>query len=855
MAVEIEALELSISHESKGATNSIGKLVSALTHLRQAASGGAGLNQVVSQLRQLQQALNSSGASGASQALANTQRSATSAAVAVQQASRQVTELSSEFSSVQASASSAASATSNVASTAKGASAAAKDLTKETTNMGKAAKNSSNFFSKLTQSIGRIIFYRMIRSALRAVTQALKEGITNLYYYSQAVNNTDPSHAASTLDAYATAILKVKNSVAAAFMPIITAALPLIQSFTNAIIKALNVFNKFVSALTGQDRYLVASDNTSATLKNIETSAGGASGAVKDLKRQLMGFDELNILEEPSSGGGGGGGGSSGIDYNDMFDPVPIEPEFLKKIQGWLEPITSAIENIKTAWDNFANSELGQAVIDAFEFLGNLALSEGIERVGDAINYVADAIELITMLFDPEQFSLSKFLGLSGDMLETVGESASLTTYLGFSFANKLLGNLFGKEDGLIPDEWVRRLAEIITPGGGLGIIGELLEWLGIQFEQGEDSWLYQQSDVIQLGDETGAGKNGGRISGRSKGSLIITPTGTFYYNPFYGGSYEPDKRPQINEDFNFWEWLGFGNGNDDDLSRGENPIAEWYNKNVAPWFTKEKWSSFGVNATSWFKGTFVWEGITSVSSWYTNKVKPLFTKERWNNLGTASKNWFKQTFNWNGTTAVGNWYRDKVKPFFKAETWQNLGTSALNWFKQTFRFINFDAIGQWYRDRVKPWFSWETWKKLGQDAINALIEGIRSIHIPTFHLEWNSISWLNGTKMEWLKVPRLSFYAQGGYGIPNGQLFMANEAGPELVGQMNGKNTVANQGQIVEGIRQGVYDAVVSAFANNGGQNNHITVKVGDGTLADVVTRALNNQTRRLGYSQLEGI
>ena len=269
MAVEIEALELSISHESKGATNSIGKLVSALTHLRQAASGGAGLNQVVSQLRQLQQALNSSGASGASQALANTQRSATSAAVAVQQASRQVTELSSEFSSVQASASSAASATSNVASTAKGASAAAKDLTKETTNMGKAAKNSSNFFSKLTQSIGRIIFYRMIRSALRAVTQALKEGITNLYYYSQAVNNTDPSHAASTLDAYATAILKVKNSVAAAFMPIITAALPLIQSFTNAIIKALNVFNKFVSALTGQDRYLVASDNTSATLKNI----------------------------------------------------------------------------------------------------------------------------------------------------------------------------------------------------------------------------------------------------------------------------------------------------------------------------------------------------------------------------------------------------------------------------------------------------------------------------------------------------------------------------------------------------------------------------------------------------------
>ena len=43
-------------------------------------------------------------------------------------------------------------------------------------------------------------------------------------------------------------------------------------------------------------------------------SIGGTSAAAKKLKKQLMGFDELNILNNPSSGGGsGGGGGSSGI--------------------------------------------------------------------------------------------------------------------------------------------------------------------------------------------------------------------------------------------------------------------------------------------------------------------------------------------------------------------------------------------------------------------------------------------------------------------------------------------------------------------------------------------------------------
>ena len=49
--------------------------------------------------------------------------------------------------------------------------------------------------------------------------------------------------------------------------------------------------------------------------------------------------------------------------------------------------------------------------------------------------------------------------------------------------------------------------------------------------------------------------------------------------------------------------------------------------------------------------------------------------------------------------------------------------------------------------------------------------------------------------------------YASGGF-PPKGDLFIANEAGPELVGSLGGHTAVANNDQIVEGIRQGVYDA-----------------------------------------------
>ena len=68
-----------------------------------------------------------------------------------------------------------------------------------------------------------------------------------------------------------------------------------------------------------------------------------------------------------------------------------------------------------------------------------------------------------------------------------------------------------------------------------------------------------------------------------------------------------------------------------------------------------------------------------------------------------------------------------------------------------------------------------------------------------------------------------ISLYADGGF-PETGDLFLANEAGPELVGTMNGRTAVANQSEIVEGIRQGVYDAVVAANASG---NSDVNVKV----------------------------
>ena len=69
-----------------------------------------------------------------------------------------------------------------------------------------------------------------------------------------------------------------------------------------------------------------------------------------------------------------------------------------------------------------------------------------------------------------------------------------------------------------------------------------------------------------------------------------------------------------------------------------------------------------------------------------------------------------------------------------------------------------------------------------------------------------------------------LALAANGGM-FDEGQLFVARERGPELVGSINGRTAVANNDQIVEGIKAGVYDAVTAAMGGN--TDRPVNVKV----------------------------
>ena len=82
------------------------------------------------------------------------------------------------------------------------------------------------------------------------------------------------------------------------------------------------------------------------------------------------------------------------------------------------------------------------------------------------------------------------------------------------------------------------------------------------------------------------------------------------------------------------------------------------------------------------------------------------------------------------------------------------------------------------------------------------LLSGVNS---GSYNVYEDSSAWLTG-------------FASGGFPT-EGQLFLANEgSAPEMVGTMGGRTAVATNGDIVEGIRQGVYEAVSAA---NGGDKD----------------------------------
>ena len=98
-----------------------------------------------------------------------------------------------------------------------------------------------------------------------------------------------------------------------------------------------------------------------------------------------------------------------------------------------------------------------------------------------------------------------------------------------------------------------------------------------------------------------------------------------------------------------------------------------------------------------------------------------------------------------------------------------------------------------------------------------------------------------------------LKFNAYAGGGFPEyGELFLARESGPEMIGEIGNKAAVANNDQIITGIEQGTYRAVSAAMRENNNSRQPVIVKIGEKTIYSGYGSYVDSQSNMYGTNYI---
>lgn len=141
-------------------------------------------------------------------------------------------------------------------------------------------------------------------------------------------------------------------------------------------------------------------------------------------------------------------------------------------------------------------------------------------------------------------------------------------------------------------------------------------------------------------------------------------------------------------------------------------------------------------------------------------------------------------------------------------------------------------------------------------NSIIGLVNGVIDAINDMFHIQFNGLSVMGITlipafDIRLVDIPHIPFFEDGGF--PNeGQLFIAREAGAEMVGAMGRRTAVANNDQIVEGISTGVSianDGVIAAIYAllNVVEEKDMSVVIGDNEIGHSYDRYKEKRGRQV--------
>lgn len=333
--------------------------------------------------------------------------------------------------------------------------------------------------------------------------------------------------------------------------------------------------------------------------------------------------------------------------------------------------------------------------------------------------------------------------------------------------------------------------------------------------------------------------------------------------------------------------------------------VSDWVNEKIFTPISNTMsglWKTVSTvwqNASTWFSTTVI-EPIVNFFQGFKTRVKQIF-EGLWiivQAIWITVSGWFND----NVITPVVNFFQglwEKVSGFFK-QLWENVKSvwsSASDWFNQNVitpvrqrfesvcekvgRFFTnlwnniksvWNAVSNWFNTNVvQPLLGvfeglWSGVKSGMVNAMNAVIGGIESAinfivgginkiiggfnKVVSWAAKVADADWGGVDLVPTVQLNRIQGFSTGGF--PEDGLFFANHG--EMVGQFsNGKTAVANNSQIVEGIKAGVKSAVsealtpyLSQIAKNTSENSGIKVELDGKVIYDSTVKQWKNEARR---------
>lgn len=635
-----------------------------------------------------------------------------------------------------------------------------------------------------------------IEKAVSEMSQAEKQQLRLLAILDQS--KVSWGDLANTINSPSNMIRQFTNNVKEAgmvlgqlFIPVLQKVLPVINGVVIAIKRLLvsvaNLlgikidFSSFGQGVSGYNEEL---EDTADALDKVGTSAKNAQSGIRA-------FDKLKVISTPKSSGSGSGAGGAGIDLTKEIMDATAEyekvwQEAFDKMQntsmGWADKIEKLLEPVKKLFKDFFNGNFFEAgqdlsgiVTGIFNWMSDAISSVDWYQIGQNIGQFLAGIDWTAVFTSAGNFietAIDAAIDLWKGSFDAAPIETTIITAIGLlkftgvgdiiwgKISDKLSAKVLGSRIGIVPTIAIAAVTWEIgfNVGKSLGkaLFPDDAEYYDNFTWFGENGFF----DTLKNTDFT--------TLKTAWDDLYKDITDNDLYR-FLTGTMLLPKHSTLDDFGDKIDWLidkikntkvdmsdTFG------LSSALINIAplvgNWFNENVSPWFTKEKWQGMGQTIKSslsekWISFT-TWWSQTGFSNWW-GKILEQFGLAKWNKLLENIPTAFRTAF----------------------KTAANVAIAPLNLVISGIETMINNAI----------------------DLINGLMSAARLIP---------KIGDAVPNNIQHISVGRIPTFEKGGYVPSRYTMFMAGENGvPEIAGTVGGKTAVAGGAEIT-GIKDAIYKA-----------------------------------------------